>query len=330
MGTTAYIALPAIAEFTASDETDRVIGRVDAAAVIDTVQMRLSSAPTGGQSITFRVGTDLDGVEDTDYIEATFTLTQIQKEIPTSLAVGANGTILFRVEDNSSANAKSLSGNVRLQTGGLGFGVTSFYTTQDRVAETLGEDALTSAQENEIDAIIAGVSTLFDQIAGIPFFSRELTEYHSGFALRNGIPLHHKPSELQSDRDLATLSEDGTALALGTEWTMDAALSGGRTVWRLTGEADGFEGARFSNGERNIKVIYRTAPAAIPADIALACAQESARYFKNGQQTTAKDGARLGLSSRSPETGTNVSFTPDDLAPGTMRMLQTYRANGIV
>ena len=331
-----FMALPSVGVVNAGlvlGETF-VVGVVPHNGFFDRVTMRFADAPNDFQSITFRVGPDLSGALNVDFIEILFVgddaiLEGVELFDTNQIALTAGDVISWTVFARSGTVAGSdFSGSVRIQSEDIAVFQTGDYTTLDRVKDSLGLGALTSAQDSDITDIISSVSSLFDTIYGDRFKTAEIEELHDGSSLTNGIPLYREPSELQADRDLATLREDGTLLTLGTEWLLDPAENfGSRMVWRITGAADtaGRFNARFAAGFRNIKVVYKTWPGVIPADVALAATEETIRYFMNTQITNATDGLRIGIASRSPETGTSLNYVENDLLPATVRMLNAYR-----
>ena len=193
------------------------------------------------------------------------------------------------------------------------------YTTVARVKDLVG---ITDAgADASILEIITGVSRLFDGVYGVPFYQRTVVEYHDGFSFRNGLPLNELPSEDGTDRAAVDVEEDGVALVLGTDYTLDGYPA--RLLWRQTG--DSFA-TSWPGGERNIKVTYATRFKTIPEDVARAAAEESARAYQNRNADNVESN-RIGITQRTPESGTTVSYDVDDLSGTTRRLLDTYRKN---
>ena len=329
---TSYISLPAIVDAaTAGIGTEYIVGRAFVGSNINLVTFRVGTAPGSGEVIRVRVGTNLDGVENTDYLQVNISNLDQEVEVSGTIPVISNQRILFRVDSESGGNAATdLSGSCRIEAAAAVSPAAGMYTTLARVSLQLGSPVLEAGAGDELVNIILGVSAAFDRATRSTFQQRELTEFHDGASFEPGIPLHHTPSELQADRDLATVTEDGTLLALGTEWFMDPSdpelHGGGRMIYRLDGTANGF-GPTFARGFRNIEVTYKTAPATVPTDIALAATQESVRFWKNTAVDGVSDGNRIGLASKTPTEATSVSFTEDDFLPSTQRILNHYLRN---
>ncbi len=198
------------------------------------------------------------------------------------------------------------------------------YTTKERVKVSLGIVASDTSQDSEIDKIILEVSQWFDTEATDSFTQLSRVEFYDGFSLQNGIPLNHLPSEDATDRGNLAVEENGVVLVNGTDFAIDEFPS--RVLQRTNGTAEDFAGARWRVGERNVKVTYLTAFKVLPLDVQLAANDESHDAFaKKNIAGYIGDGPAIGLESRTPETGTGLSYSIDDFSPGTVRMLSRYR-----
>ncbi len=332
MAQQSYISLPIVGGTMLATGTTFVAGKVLQAGTMDSVTMRLGVGPASGEQVVFRVGTNVEGTLNEDYVQVTFTDTAsapVEIIDENVIQVEADAIISWKVQFQSvPLTVEEYSGSVRITSTAAAISEEGAYTTLSRVKENLGLGTLTIAQDDSITEIIVSVSSLFDTIYGDRFVQREIGELRDGSPLANGIPLYIEPSEVQSDRGLATLFENGVELTSGEEWILDAANNrGSRMVWRTTGPVNtsGRFNARFATGFRNIKIVYRTWPSVTPADVALAATEETIRYFMNTQIPNATDGLRIGIASRSPETGTSLNYTENDLLPATVRMLNAYR-----
>lgn len=196
------------------------------------------------------------------------------------------------------------------------------YTTKTRVKGYLSIADGDVSHDTELDELIAGVSSVFDKVTGRSFTQEELTEFHDGLPVGGGIPLYQIPSEDATDRGNITVAEDGAALTVDVDWFIGSHPA--QSIWRLDGA--GNQGMfNFALGTRNIEVTYLTEFKVLPDDIALAATEEVVRRFKHLNTTAAAGDNRIGVVSISPETGTGLSFAPDDLSPATLRTLNSYR-----
>lgn len=94
------------------------------------------------------------------------------------------------------------------------------------------------------------------------------------------------------------------------------------TLRRLAGH-DNFD-ATFAKGTRNIRVQISPAFDDAPLDINHAMDEEVARAFKNAN-TNSGDGGALGITQRTPDAGTVLSYGPDDWTLATLRLLNGYK-----
>ncbi len=171
--------------------------------------------------------------------------------------------------------------------------------------------------------IIEGVSGQFDVAYGETFSQKTRVEYHNGSHSERGIILQSHPDASLSVWDAAEeVLEGTTTLVRGTDYFVDVPVT--RRVLRLDGSGN-MTGGGFASGTRNIKITYPTRWATIPDDIDRACIFESIAVWKRINVAGTNDGGSLGVSSRSPEVGTGLSFTLEDLSPGTLRLLEAYR-----
>ena len=209
---------------------------------------------------------------------------------------------------------------------------TTAYTTKESVIAKLGLGAVTDAGlEAYIDSLILQVSALFDTIVWGPdpfgfVWSTNETEYFDGG--QHTITLGRLMDQTLRATS-TTITEDGLPLIV-TGLNPDVLINPypSNTIWRLSASGvlalDNRFDRVFSPGNRNIIVTYRPAYSAPPADVARACDEESARAFKAGTSDTG-DGGFIALTGRTPDAGTTLSYTLDDLTATTMRMLDGYR-----
>lgn len=194
------------------------------------------------------------------------------------------------------------------------------YATTAQVNTALG--LVDATHDATVDEIILAVSQWFDTAIGVSLTQRSVTEYHDGGpTLHNGIPLEHVPSEDSDDRAALTVVESTVALTIDDDFKLDGEPA--RVLYRTTGTADDFEGARWAVGERNIKVVYLTAFKVIPKDIERACRDESVRAFKAWY--IVNNAGRIGMDSRDGGAAGSQSFTVDDFSEGTQRLMNAYR-----
>ncbi len=178
--------------------------------------------------------------------------------------------------------------------------------------------------DSEIDDIIDRTDAAMDSYCGRTFVRESVVEYHDGGGISpGGIALNREPSEATADRAAATLVEDGVSLTVGTDWFLSAFPS--RMVYRMDGSSNYVESG-FASGYRNVVVTYWTSYQTLPNDIVGVSVMESARSFLQWN-TTQFDGGRLGVTQKSPESGTSLSYAPDDISAASQRVLDSYRAN---
>lgn len=201
------------------------------------------------------------------------------------------------------------------------------YTTKTRVKKHLKiEDADTSF-DTTLDELIAGVSDGFDQYAEMEFVQRSQDEYHDGMDVALGIVLDRVPSEDDAERTAMVVLEGGVALVRNTDFFIG--LHPARTILKLDG-AGGHGNFHFAVGTRNVQVTYLTEFKVTPADIELAATEECARMFKNLNTTTAGGDDRIGVTSKSPEPGTALTYADDAWSPHTRQVLDAYRLNRFI
>lgn len=205
------------------------------------------------------------------------------------------------------------------------------YATQAEVKDSLAIPSSDSTHDAKIDEIIVQVSQGFDSMIGESLTSETITEFYSGNAIANGIPLRHMPTENASSRaNNVMVVENGVTLSGALDYLLEAYPS--RILLRTNGSLTDLEGARWLSGERNIIVTYPTAftgaptnSAGILQDIRAACREESHRAFVKQNISGFGDGSRIGLDSRDSPTGTNVSYSVDDYSESTKRILNYYK-----
>jgi hypothetical protein len=203
------------------------------------------------------------------------------------------------------------------------------YTTVDAVKIKLGISGDPDpVLDPYLEGLIVQVSSLFDTIVFGPIdgfsgfaASVDITEFHDGgeswiIAER----LIDGPTGFLPIREPVVI-EDGVTLVEGTDFFLGQFPS--NTLFRLAGAADAFD-AVFTSGYRNVKLTYRPAYSTIPADVIRATDEETVRAYKAGNSNSV-DGGFIGITGRTPDAGTTLSYTADDLTATTMRMLDGYR-----
>ncbi len=208
----------------------------------------------------------------------------------------------------------------------MGLTVTPYATTA-QVKTQIGIDPSDTSQDTNIDELALAVSQMFDVLAVEPFEKRSFVEYHDGGF--ESIFLLHEISEADAERVEPDFEvrEDGVLLdstATVPDWSLAKYPSNEIYCVKEGTVPIPIFGAIWAKGNRNIQVTYLTSFATIPSDIQIACAQESARAFSM-QNTNSRDGTRIGVTSRTPATGTSMSFAIEDISPQTLRLLERYR-----
>jgi hypothetical protein len=204
--------------------------------------------------------------------------------------------------------------------------MTTAYTDHDAVKTKLGisldPDVTLDAY---IDGLILSVSGLFDTIVWGPSGlisgfvpSGFFVEYHDGGA--RTIILNRLLTDDGADRSATIVTENEIVLSLAADFQIDQFPS--NTLYRIS-EEDLFD-SLWSPGYRNIKVTYSGAYKTTPDDVVRACDEETARAFKAGNSQST-DGGFIGITGRTPDAGTALNYTVDDLTATTMRMLDGYR-----
>ena len=322
MADTAYIEIPAITGTLAAQEFQpRPIARVTVPSTIaHVVASLLTPATSGGpNAVLIRLGTTVtSGVEGVDYGMLVFSQGVAVADVAWTIPVAA-GAMLYMMVQNGSAPSAGFYGSMRVEEVGPELD-SDLYTTLARVKSAIGIASSDTTQDATIDEIIANVSRLFDTLAEEPFSSRNVVEYHDGWSVRNGVTLNHVPSELVTDRDMLAIEENGTALVNGTDFMVEEYPS--QMVYRT--DSNGGFLQTFTNGYRNLKVSYKTRWVTVPGDIQLACRDESVRAFQAINSSNV-DGNRIGITQRSNEVGTTLSFDAYDVLPATRRTLEAYR-----
>jgi len=191
------------------------------------------------------------------------------------------------------------------------------YTTLDKLKTAIG--ITTADHDAELTDVIEQVSSLFDLLYGQTFQSETVKEWHDGSHSQDGIILDQIPSEADA---AIVIVEGDTALVLDTDYRLDPYPS--RRIGRLDASDTPRLGG-FTSGTKNVFVTYADRFTVIPSDIERATLDESIRAWQAYNSSGASDGARIGISQRSPETGTNLTYTTDDLSPTTLRLVETYR-----
>ena len=198
----------------------------------------------------------------------------------------------------------------------------SSYATKDNVK--LAIPITVATYDTPINDMIDGVSGLFDTLYGETFDQKTRVEYHNGTNSQHGIILNSRPdADVSTWTSLPAIVLEGSAtLVKDTDYHIDDPVT--RRVLRLDGSGN-MTTSGFAAGTRNIKVTYPTRWATIPDDIERACIEEVVRTWKRLNVSDTNEGGAIGITSRSPDTGTSLSFTAEDLMPQTVRMLEAYR-----
>lgn len=189
------------------------------------------------------------------------------------------------------------------------------YTT---IAKLKNDIPLTvSDHDNVLLEIIQGVSSQFDAVYGSTFDSETVIDKLDGRNTRDGLMLLRRPGTAPT-----LVEEDAVTLVVDVDYLIDSPQS--RRLLRADGA--GNENAfGFASGIRNVHVTYVTEFVVLPVAIDRACIEESIRVWKGINAANTNDGGAIGITSRSPETGTTLSFTVEDLMPKTLRLLEAFR-----
>jgi hypothetical protein len=219
--------------------------------------------------------------------------------------------------------------------------MTTPYTTHDAVKVKLGISLDADVPlDAYLDGLILSVSALFDTtVWGPSAFTSEIegqgrggfvweidaSEFHDGGS--NAITLDRLVVDGSSaERGSILAWEDSVLLTQDEDFMIDKYPS--RTLYRLSAfkvtDSEKKFAAVFAPGYRNILVQYRPAYEVAPDDVVRACDEETARAFKAGNSQST-DGGFIGITGRTPDAGTAMNYTLDDLTPTTMRMLDGYR-----
>jgi hypothetical protein len=209
--------------------------------------------------------------------------------------------------------------------------MTTPYTTPDAVKTKLGISLDPDAVlDPYLESLIVQVSALFDTIVFGPVMTSGFlpatgrAEYHDGGS--DTFILEHLFTEDGSARAQMLIEEDGVDLPIADRgWFVGQFPS--NTVFRTSPAAAVGEvvfDQVWAPGHRNIKVIYAPAYTLLPEDVSRATDEETARAFKAGNSNST-DGGFIGITGRTPDAGTTLSYTVDDLTATTMRMLDGYR-----
>ena len=205
--------------------------------------------------------------------------------------------------------------------------MTTAYTDRDAVKTKLGISLDADAVlDPYLDALILSVSALFDTIvwgptvddAGFVPGLGSIIEYHDGGT--NAIVLNHLFTDDSTDRLTIGITEDAVSLTRLDDFDYDQFPA--NTIYRVSSQ-NVFD-IPFAPGHRNIIISYRAAYKTTPDDVIRATDEETARAFKAGNSNST-DGGFIGITGRTPDAGTTLSYTVDDLTATTMRMLDGYR-----
>lgn len=211
----------------------------------------------------------------------------------------------------------------------MGVTVTS-YALATRVLERMGNLSPVQSETDTIDLLIDAVSRAFDNYVFGPglngfVWTVDVVEFHDGGA--TGIVLDRLLSDDDTLRGAVVVVIDGDTLVQGTDFMVDEFPS--RTLRKING-ADKF-GSVFDAGLRNVKITYRpayfvtgTGTDIAPEDINRACEEETIRAYKAGNEKSSL-GGYIGVTQRTPDDGTIVSYTVDEWSKSTRDTLHTYK-----
>lgn len=195
------------------------------------------------------------------------------------------------------------------------------YATIAQVKLAIG---ITSAlHDAELTEIVSQVSRGFDTIYGEGFDSQSRKEWHNGFASGDGLLLDHIPDDTTP---AFVVVEDTTTLTIADDYRVSDYPS--RLLTRMD-DADTVRLSGFVPGQKNVRVEYDSRFTVIPDDIERACIEESVRAWQVRNSSGASDGNRIGITQRSPEAGTSLTYTEDDFSATTMRILNAYKTQRV-
>ncbi len=201
----------------------------------------------------------------------------------------------------------------------------SAYASLQDLKTTLGINDVSN--DATLSDLIISVSAWFDLVAGRSFTPQLVEERRNG----DGTPslvLRGRVSENPDIQDEMLATEDGTSLVYGTDFGFATAADDGGSpliLYRLDGAGQFARTSVWAKGFKNLLLTYTTAFDVCPADVRRACIEEAGRAYRVRGIADAPDSDRVGLTGRSEEVGTSVTFTADDLSPGTRSMLTRWR-----
>ncbi len=196
------------------------------------------------------------------------------------------------------------------------------------VAYKLG---LSPTPPGELDGLITQVSRLMDEYVypGHSFGTADALsrqEKHTGgFGGDDAIVLRHVVAPGNANRVKSVIVEDGATLTYLTDYEFgDSEDERTRILYRL-----GDRG--WSREHRGVEVQYVSGYIEqsitglnFPQDIRRACEDETARLYK-AANTSSGDGGFIAITQRTPDSGSVLTYTTDDLSPIVKRTLDAYR-----
>ena len=178
--------------------------------------------------------------------------------------------------------------------------------TVNEVKRFLGVIAGSSDDDDVIEEIINGNSTLFESYCNCKFTASDYTEYHSKKNYDSG-KLFLKKTPINS---VASIYEDSDR-AFGESTLISSSDYG--VVDELYVE---YYDTSFSRGMNTIKITYNAGHSTIPSDISSACIMESSRLFKRRKE--------IDISAKSLPDGSASMFTGSFL-PQVTETLKKYK-----
>jgi len=153
-------------------------------------------------------------------------------------------------------------------------------TTRDEVKTYLGVAG--TDDDDLVDALIAATSEAIETYCGREFASQTHTEYHDGRGAERLIVNHRPVVSVTSLHDDPAREFAADSLIDPDDYIVyeDAGiieLCGSRGFFALPG-------AFFSDGLRNVKVVYGAGYDSAPSDVALACKLVTAALYHRGKQ----------------------------------------------
>ena len=150
-------------------------------------------------------------------------------------------------------------------------------------------------------------------------------KHTGGFGGDDAIVLRHVVAPGNASRVKSVIVEDGATLTYLTDYEFgDSEDERTRILYRL-----GDQG--WSREHRGVEVQYvsgyieqNITGLNFPEDIRRACEDETARLYK-AANTSSGDGGFIAITQRTPDSGSVLTYTTDDLSPIVKRTLDAYR-----